>query len=59
MNEKPFYQSKKLWASAAGAAIALIAHYAQWPEDLTLKVLGFIMAYLTGTAIADHGKASK
>lgn len=54
--EKPFYQSKKFWAGVLGSVVAIAAHYLEWPQELTLHVEGFILAYLTGTAIADHGK---
>lgn len=55
-----WYKSKKIWATAIAAVLAIVGQIApEWKEGIE-QVLYAIMAYVVGQGVADMGKeASK
>lgn len=53
---KPFFKSKKFWATFTGCAVAIGANYLGIDEATTTKLMGMLGAYVMGQGIADLGK---
>lgn len=52
---KPFYKSKKFWATVGGVLAVIGKNYIGLQEDQILMVVGVISSYVIGQGIADHG----
>ena len=54
--ERPWYKSKKLWATVIGV-VGVVAHQIfDIPKETVSKAVEMIMAYVVGQGIADLGK---
>jgi len=53
---KPFYKSKKFWATVSGCAVVIGQQYLGLDEAATLQLIGLIGSYVLGQGMADIGK---
>jgi len=51
--KKPFYKSKKFWATITGCAVAISEQYLGLDPATTIKIIGLLSAYVIGQGVAD------
>jgi len=56
MPSKPFFKSKKFWATITGCAVVIGQEYLGLEPEITTKLIGMIGAYVIGQGIADTKK---
>jgi hypothetical protein len=58
--EKPFWHSKKFWASAVATAVPILNYVYDLglTQDAVMQIVTPILAYILGQGLADLGKNS-
>jgi len=54
--EKPWYRSKKFWATMSACLAAVGGNYLGIPEGTVTLLVGSLGAYVMGQGLADLGK---